>query len=140
MYLVLNYSICGRRGGLMVSVLYYGSKGGVGALAGLLHCVLGQHTLLSLCLFLPRSINVYWSANCQGNLTKCWGEGGTCDGLLSHLGVAILLVTSCYGNRDKLWWCGPLGSCARLFFFFTLYFCPLPCSTLRHYTDNQKVY
>ena len=33
-------------------------------------------------------------ANCQGNLTKCWGV--TCDGLASHLGgVAILLVSSC---------------------------------------------
>ena len=30
-------------------------------------------------------------ANCQGNLTKCWGV--TCDGLASHPGgVAILLV------------------------------------------------
>ena len=27
----------------------------------------------------------------------------TCDGLASHAGgVAILLVTSCYGNRDML--------------------------------------
>ena len=33
--------------------------------------------------------------NCQGNLTKCWGEV-TCDGLASHPGgVAILLVSSC---------------------------------------------
>ena len=29
--------------------------------------------------------------NCQGNLTKCWGV--TCNGLASHPGVAILLVT-----------------------------------------------
>ena len=29
--------------------------------------------------------------------------GVTCDGLASHPeGVAILLVASCYGNRDKL--------------------------------------
>ena len=32
---------------------------------------------------------------------KCWGV--TCDGLASHPGgVAILLVTSCYENWDKL--------------------------------------
>ena len=37
--------------------------------------------------------------------------GVTCDGLASHPGgVAILLVTSCYSNRDMLWQCGPLGS------------------------------
>ena len=40
-------------------------------------------------------------ANCQGNLTKCWGVA--CDGLASHPGgVAIFLVASCYRNRDKL--------------------------------------
>ena len=40
-------------------------------------------------------------ANCQGNLTKCWGV--ICDGIASHTGgVAILLVASCYRNRDKL--------------------------------------
>ena len=39
--------------------------------------------------------------NCQGNLKKYWGV--TCDGLASHPGgVAILLVASCYRNRDKL--------------------------------------
>ena len=44
---------------------------------------------------------VYVPANCQGNLTKCWEV--TCDGLASHPGVeAILLVASCFGNRDKL--------------------------------------
>ena len=44
--------------------------------------------------------------------------GVTCGGLASHPGgVAILLVASCYGNRDKLQRCGPLGSCAD----FTLY-------------------
>ena len=48
-------------------------------------------------------------SQCLGNLTKYWGV--TCDGLASHPGgVAILLVASCYGNRDKLRLCGPLGS------------------------------
>ena len=59
-------------------------------------------------------------ANCQENLMKCWGV--TCDGLASHPGgVAILLVASCYGNRDKLRRCGPLGSCANFTFAFYLY-------------------
>ena len=89
----------------------------VRALAGSLCCVLGQDTLLSKCLFPPRSIHYWVPANCQGKLTKCWGGGGggggTCDVLASHPGgVAILLVASCYGNRDKLRLCGPLGSCA----------------------------
>ena len=45
--------------------------------------------------------------------------GVTCDGLASHPGgVAILLVSSCYGNRDKLRRCGPLGSCADFTFTF----------------------
>ena len=44
-----------------------------------------------------------------GNLTNCWGV--TCDGLASRPGGAeILLVASCYGNRDKLRPHGPVGS------------------------------
>ena len=39
---------------------------------------------------------------CQGNLTKCWEV--TCDGLASHPGsIEILLVASCYQNRDNFW-------------------------------------
>ena len=39
--------------------------------------------------------------------------GVTWDALASHPGgVAIVLVTSCYGNWNKLWLCVPLGSCA----------------------------
>ena len=35
--------------------------------------------------------------------------GVTCDGLASHPGgVAIFLVASCYGNRDKPQQCGQL--------------------------------
>ena len=38
----------------------------------------------------------------KGILTNCWEV--TCDGLASHPGgVAILLVASCYVNRDKMW-------------------------------------
>ena len=35
-------------------------------------------------------------------------------------GVAIFLVSSCYGNWDKLRLCGPLGSCADFTFFMLL--------------------
>ena len=111
-------------------------------------------------LTVPLSTQEYkWvPANCQGNLTKCWGV--TCNvlifnlylyykfqitlhctrqtnefedslkqntrflkppsGLASHPGrVAIFLVASCYGNQDKLRWCGPLGlcTCARLYLY-----------------------
>ena len=46
-------------------------------------------------------------------IRKTWRNAGvTFDGLASHPeGVAILLVTSCYGNRNKLQRCGPLGLC-----------------------------
>ena len=88
-------------------------KARVRALAGSLCCVLGHNTLLSQCLSPPRSINVY-----QETFRKCWGV--IRDGLTSHPGgVAILLVASCYGKRDKLRRCGPLvGSCARFSFTF----------------------
>ena len=61
--------------------------------AGSLCFVLGQDTKLSKCLSHSRSINGY-----QQTVREV-----TCDGLASHPGgVAILLVASCYGNRDKL--------------------------------------
>ena len=45
--------------------------------------------------------------------------GVTSDGQASHPGgVAILLVASYYGNRDKLRPCGQPGSCADFCFFF----------------------
>ena len=72
----------------LVSELDSGSRG------------LEQDTLLSQCLSPPRSKWV--PANCQENLMKCCEA--TCDGLASHPGgVAILLVSLCYRNRDKLW-------------------------------------
>ena len=41
----------------------------------------------------------------------------TCDGLATHPGgVPIFLVASCYGNKDKLRWCGPLGSSCADFY------------------------
>ena len=94
----------------MVSVLDSGSRG-PGSSPGRVNvlCSWARHFTLTV----PLSTQEYkWiPANCQGNLTKCWGL--TCDGLASHPeGVARLLVASCYGNRDKLRLCGPLGSCA----------------------------
>ena len=51
----------------------------------------GQDTLLSQCLSQPLEEYKWLPANCQGNLTKCWGV--TCNGLSSHPGrVAIPLV------------------------------------------------
>ena len=46
---------------------------------------------------------------CKWVAANCWGKpnkllGVTCDGLTSRPGgVEILLATSCYRNRDKLW-------------------------------------
>ena len=85
----------------MVSALDSGSKG-PGSSLGWGHCVvfLGK-TLYST---VPLSTQEYkWApANCQGNLTKCWG-GNLRWTIASHPGgVAILLVASWYENRDKL--------------------------------------
>ena len=58
-YTGIVYFLCGRRGGLMVRVLASGSSGpGSGPGPGPLCCVLGQDTLLSLCLSPPRCIKV----------------------------------------------------------------------------------
>ena len=91
---------CGRRGDLVVSALDCGSRGpGSSPSRVIALCSWARHFTLTV----PLSTQEYkWvPANCQGNLTKCCEV--TCDGLASHPGgVAILLVASCYGNRDKL--------------------------------------
>ena len=84
----------------MVSELDSGSRG-LGSSPGqvIVLCSWAKHFTLTV----PLSTQEYkWvAANCQGNLTKCWVVA--CDGLASHPGgVAILLVTSCYRNWDKL--------------------------------------
>ena len=99
----------GRRGGLVVSALDSGSRGpGSSPDRVIVSCSWARHFTLTV----PLSTQEYkWvPANCQRNQTKCWEV--TCIGLASHRGgVAILLVVSCYGNRDKLWCSnGPLGS------------------------------
>ena len=67
-YFFLNlHSICGKRRGLMVSVLDSGSScPGSGPGRGTLCCVLGHDTLLSQCLSSPRCINGYLR-NAGGN-------------------------------------------------------------------------
>ena len=77
-----------------------GSKG-LGSSPGrvIVLCSWARHFTLTV----PLSTQEYkWvPANCQVNLTKSWEA--TCDGLVPRPGgVAILLVASCYGNRDKL--------------------------------------
>ena len=71
----------------------------VRALAGdTVLCSWARHLTLAV----PLSTQEYeWvPANCWGNLTNC-GEV-TCDGLASRPGgVEILLVASCYRNRNK---------------------------------------
>ena len=84
----------------MVSALGSGSRGPGSSPGGVVVlCSWARHFTLTV----PLSTQEYkWvPGNCQGNLTKCWGV--TCDGLAYHPGgVAILLVASCYRNRDKL--------------------------------------
>ena len=84
----------------MVIALDSGSRGsGSSPGRAIVMCSWARHFTLSV----PLSTQEYkWvPANCQGNLTKCWGV--TCNGLASHPGgVAIFLVASCYRNREKL--------------------------------------
>ena len=87
----------GRRGGLVVSALDSGSRGPGSSPGQVTVCCVLEFTLT-----VPLSTQEYkWvPANCQGNLTKCWEV--TCDGLASNPGgEVILLVASCYRNRDK---------------------------------------
>ena len=92
----------GRCNGLVVSALDSRSKGpGSSPDRVIVLCSWARHFTLTV----PLSTQEYtWApANCQGNLTKCCEV--TCDELASHPdpgGVAILLVASCYRNRDKL--------------------------------------
>lgn len=68
-------------------------------LAGSLCCVLGQNTLLSQWLSPPRGTDGY------GQIIReaWWNVGGNLvmTGIAST-GVMIILVASCYTNRDKL--------------------------------------
>ena len=90
----------GRRGGLMVSALDSGvSSPGSSPGWGRGVVFLGK-TLYSHSTSLHQVYKQVW-ASCWGNLTNC-GEG-TCHELASHPGeVEVLLVASCFRNRDKL--------------------------------------
>ena len=82
----------------MVSALDSGSKG-PGSSPGrvIVSCSWARHFTLTVTLSTQEYKSV--PANCQGNLTKCWGV--TCDGLASHPGgVAILLIASCYNQSS----------------------------------------
>ena len=81
----------------MVSSFDSGSKGpGSSPSRVIVLCSWARHFTLTV----PLSTQEYkWvPENCQGNLTKFWGLPASHPG-----GVAILLVASCYRNRDKLW-------------------------------------
>ena len=90
-----------QSGGLVVNALDSGSRGpGLSPGRVIMLCSWVRHFTLTV----PLSTQEYkWvAANCQGNLTKCLDV--TCGARASHPGgVAMLLVASCYGNRDKLW-------------------------------------
>jgi len=68
--------------------------------------IFGQDTLLSQCLSPPRCMNGY-------RRIKCWEGHPAMDS--SRMGVEILLVASCYRNRDYLRPDGLLGSYADSF-------------------------
>ena len=79
-FITLLRTACGRRGGLVVSALYSGSRGpGSSPGRAIVLCSWARHFTLTVplstqeCKWVPE--------NCQGNLTECWGV--TCDGLLS---------------------------------------------------------
>ena len=74
----------------------------VQALAGdTVLCSWARHFTLTVPL--SKQVTYKWlPVNRWGNLTKL--QGVTCNGLASCPGeVEILLVASCYRNRDKLW-------------------------------------
>ena len=90
-----------RRSGLVICALI-SRLSGLDSRHG--HCVVfvGK-TLLVQCLSPPMCMD--WL-------------GWPCDGLASHPGgVEILLVSSWYRNRDKLWPDGPVDSCVDLSFY-----------------------
>ena len=83
----------------MVSELDSGSRGlGLSPGQVIVLCSWARHYTLTV----PLSTQVRSASKLSGKPDEILGV--TCDGLASHPGgVAILLVTSCYRNRDKLW-------------------------------------
>ena len=104
----------------MVSALDSGSGGpGSSSGRGTASCSWARY----LTLIVPLSTQMYkWvPANLLLGVTLRWTSTP------SRGGVGILLVASCYGNRDKLWPDGPLGSYTD----FTLAKC-MPVSHVSH--------
>ena len=98
----------GRRGGLMVSALDSGSNGlGSSPGWGTVLCSWARH-------FTPI---VPLSSQFTAGVTLRWTS------IPSRGGVEILLVASCYRNRDKLWPDGPLGSYTDLPYSAVLFLC-----------------
>ena len=84
----------------MVSALDSGSRG-PGSSPGRVIVLCSWESPFTLTVLLSTQEYKWTPANCQGNLTKCWGV--TCDGLASHPGgVPIFLVALCYRHWDKL--------------------------------------
>ena len=86
----------------MVSALGSGLRG-PGSSPGrvIVLCSCARHFTLTVTLSTQEYTSKWIPANFQGKLTKRWEV--TCDELApSPGGVAILLVTSCYRDRDKL--------------------------------------
>ena len=95
-------------------------------------CVLGQDTLLSQCLSPSGCINEYRELNAGG------GRGGSpaMDQEPIHGGVEILLVASCYRNRDKLRPDGSLDSYEDV----TDPHFPLLAPRIKSFSDNSTTY
>ena len=88
---------------MLKSLDYYISKCGYNNYYFLVGLMGLDQAVLVFTLTVPLSTQEYKRvpASCQVNLTKCWWV--TWDELASHPGgVAILLVASWYGDRDKL--------------------------------------
>ena len=103
--LVCFVRLCERRGVLMVSA-HVSRSNGPGSSPGWEHCV----------VFLCKTLYSH-SASLYPGVYLGTGELNAVDNLAmdkhpTQGGVEILLVASCYGNRDKLWPYGPLGSYA----------------------------
>ena len=90
----------GRRGGLMVSALASGFSG-PGSSPARGHCV----------VFLDRTLYFHSASLHPGVYLMLW-VALRWTSIPSKGGVELLLVTSCWGNRDKLRPDEPLGSCA----------------------------
>ena len=115
----------GRRSGLMFSALDSGS-GGPGSRLGRGTALWSWARYFTLIVPLFTQVYKWVLANLQLGVTQ------RKTSIPSRGGVEILLVASCYGNRDKLKSDGPLGSYADFFTFLLLLTVKLPWVNLKH--------